>query len=251
VRSVFLASAALLCLVSFSAQADDKLLPGAAPVISWTGFYAGAQAGYAKTQLFEDTSGGRNQGCGPFCSLNGGGEPATSAKGAIGGVHIGYNQQFGSAFVAGVEVDAETASGKGLYGAPAGGMFSRPQVRGQSSWQGSLRGRLGFVFDRVLVFATGGVTLLAAKYETVPNTAFPVSDRLTRRLPGFTLGAGFEYALGGNWFARGEYRYVDFGLFGRPTLVGASILPATNRTTQNVVRLGLSYNFGGPSLIGR
>ena len=164
VRSVFLASAALLCLVPFSAQADDKLLPGAAPVISWTGFYAGAQAGYAKTELFGGTNGGRNQGGGPLDSLNGPiGMPFTNSVGAIGGGHFGYNQQFGSAFVAGFEFDAEYLGGQGTYGVLAGGMYARPQVRGRLGSQGSVRGRLGFGFDRVLVYATGGVTFLDVK----------------------------------------------------------------------------------------
>lgn len=59
----------------------------APPSLDWTGFYAGAQIGYADV----DSNGGGLDG-----------------YGALGGVHAGYRYDFGT-FVAGAELDYDTA----------------------------------------------------------------------------------------------------------------------------------------------
>jgi opacity protein-like surface antigen len=77
---------------------------------------------------------------------------------------------------------------------------------------------------------------------------------------GWTLGGGFETAITDNWIFRLEYLYVDLGLIGNgcattvaPNASGAFCFPGpggpsiATRTnlTDNIVRLGLSYRFGG------
>jgi opacity protein-like surface antigen len=71
---------------------------------------------------------------------------------------------------------------------------------------------------------------------------------------GWTVGAGAEYALVNRWSVKAEYLYAQFtGLGGTSALV--STVPTgfsnvfTGRTgtfSDNIVRVGLNYRFGGP-----
>jgi outer membrane immunogenic protein len=71
---------------------------------------------------------------------------------------------------------------------------------------------------------------------------------------GWTVGAGLEGALVGNWNWKAEYLYMDLGSIGDPTeiefLVAAALLSAskteiTTHTnfTDNIFRVGLNYQF--------
>ena len=83
--------------------------------------------------------------------------------------------------------------------------------------QGSIRGRLGVAWDRVLIYATGGVAFGGINTDiTVFGTDFfgtPVfgsGNRSTTRV-GWTVGGGLQYAVTNNWSVRAEYRFTDFG----------------------------------------
>src|SRR5580704_13801025 len=66
------------------------------------------------------------------------------------GIHAGYNYQFYSNLVAGVEGDINGRFGEGFF--PATDLLMR------STWDASLRARLGIlVTPRSLLYATGGV----------------------------------------------------------------------------------------------
>ena len=72
---------------------------------------------------------------------------------------------------------------------------------------------------------------------------------------GWTAGAGIEGALGNGWSAKVEYLYIDLGKTEQTaaasvTGAGVGTLFATNanqtfRDTDNIVRVGLNYKFGG------
>ena len=65
---------------------------------------------------------------------------------------------------------------------------------------------------------------------------------------GWTVGAGVEAAIRDGWTAKLEYLYIDFGNV-TDTLVGiAPITPIATRShvTDNIVRVGVNYRWGGP-----
>ena len=114
-------------------------------------------------------------------------------------------------------------------------------------WQGSIRGRLGFAaFDRGLIYATGGVAF--GSFKNHYNSGLPFIESVSNTRVGWTLGAGFEYAVTNNLIARAEYRYTDYGRHTNNLNVWLSP-PGTSRinVTQNQVTVGLSYLFGGSS----
>jgi outer membrane immunogenic protein len=114
---------------------------------------------------------------------------------------LGANYQVGS-LVFGVEGDGgwADASGFGTFTATslcAAGCLTR------DTWLGTARGRVGYAFDRYLVFATAG----AAFGDVRANFSNgPISRSIEA---GWTVGAGIEVALGRNWSAKAEYLFVD------------------------------------------
>lgn len=72
---------------------------------------------------------------------------------------------------------------------------------------------------------------------------------------GWTLGGGIEMALWGNWLARAEYRYADFGAPAF-TVNRTSTMKGFNPTIEtfdlavrtHTVTFGLAYKFGDPIL---
>jgi outer membrane immunogenic protein len=64
---------------------------------------------------------------------------------------------------------------------------------------------------------------------------------------GWTVGAGIEGAIGGNWTAKLEYLYVDLGrVSGSFTLPPTTVPSFSSRITDNILRVGVNYRFGGP-----
>ena len=81
-----------------------------------------------------------------------------------------------------------------------------------------MRGRLGYAFDRALLYATGGIAFADASIQSnfVPVTAGAVNFPGSRAsdstvLVGPTVGGGLEYALTPNISLAAEYRYTDYG----------------------------------------
>src|ERR1700694_3154159 len=80
-------------------------------------------------------------------------------------------------------------------------------------------------------------------------TGFSSSDTRV----GYTVGAGIEGVIGGNLTAKLECLYVDLGrtcgsfLTTSPALGGGFLTSNyRSRITDNVLRVGLNYKFGGP-----
>ena len=69
---------------------------------------------------------------------------------------------------------------------------------------------------------------------------------------GWTAGTGFEYAVPNNISVKGEYLYTSLGgdainvvaVTPIPPSSPSSFTAAFNRTSFNVVRVGLDYKFG-------
>lgn len=176
----------------------------AAAAGGWAGAYGGVTGGYAFGRV--DASGA-------------GRVPARGLKGgAFGGVQ-GQNGQI----VYGAEADGGYDGGKGAVGAyeALGGV------------NGSLRGRLGYaVTDDVLAYGTAGV---AAKNLRVRDASGTAGGLVT----GYTVGGGIDAKLTSKIFARGEYRYTDYGARSLNTGSGAQTVDAKG----SAVNLGIGFKF--------
>lgn len=188
----------------------------------WTGFYVGAHAGYGNGSITGETT---------TADGTPGGVPATESadqnlSGLLGGVQAGYNYQLGNRVVLGVEGEfswSKLTDYSEAAETETGTLADRDQLQARTdyklAWLTTLRGRIGYAFDKFQVYGTAGIAFLdeteiRTQYEansTVSDTdaAFSESASVTRR--GWTIGAGMEYALTGNWSLKGDYSYLQFG----------------------------------------
>ena len=189
-RRLTLASAGFLALLSGATQAADLGvdLPMTAPGFDWTGFYAGAQAGYGWGK--SDISG--NDGS-PFSF-------SPNIDGGFVGGHIAGLWQFDQAVI-GAEAELNYAAIDGTTNAGPGNVFGT-----DVKWFGSVNAKAGYAIDRVLVYGIGGVAFAGTETSQAAGTAFSQ----TRTSTGWTLGAGVDYAFSDHVVVGAQYRYYDF-----------------------------------------
>jgi outer membrane immunogenic protein len=223
--------------------------PPAPVYYNWTGPYLGVNLGgswgHQSGEIFDEA------GVGIFGFSD-------NPDGVIGGGQIGYNWQFpgwgwGNGFVLGIEADIQGSSER------ASDNFSvlvPPEVTGtledKLEWFGTVRGRAGIAFDRILPYVTGGWALGNRKLsglvtvDTLPETAFSASSNMN---DGWTVGGGIEWAFWDHWTAKFEYLYIDFGNRDNTTLFGPLDTPAspltltTGHFIENIARAGVNYKF--------
>ena len=86
----------------------------AAPIFSWTGFYVGVNAGYAGDKFEYPYSGDVSFPRGKDTRLvTYGGKPSITSSGGVFGGQVGYNWQFASRWVIGLEADYQWANIEG------------------------------------------------------------------------------------------------------------------------------------------
>jgi outer membrane immunogenic protein len=238
--------------------------PAAVPAIySWSGFYVGAHAGYG--WMRSDTSLDATNNGVPVPVAGAGDVPdrfRINSSGFIGGGQVGINQQINRS-VLGIEADVSYSAIKGgsTITGLAAGMPIRPFLSEQSQrlrWLATLRGRLGYLWtDAVLLYATGGLAIGRLveqhhlQFSGPPGGTDYVGQPTSATRAGWTVGAGGEYRLGGNWTVKLEYLYFDLG---KTTVVaidaGFAGNPFQQRAhfdhTGHIARIGINYRFGGP-----
>lgn len=173
------------------------------PAFSWAGGYIGMQGGYG-------------WGNGDF--YDGVASASDDFDGGRFGGFVGYNWGFGSNAIVGLEADLNYDWNENSYGAVDVG----------TGLNGSVRGRVGYAMDRVLLYAAGGWT---ATNFSVDGGGFDESETLH----GWTLGAGFDYAITDRVFTRLEYRYNDY--------FEKDVLGVDTDFNQHVVNVGLGVKF--------
>jgi outer membrane immunogenic protein len=204
-------------LAAFAADKRPPVYKGPARsigVYNWTGVYVGGTVGYSTGTSQWDVDG---------LSI-----ADISPKGMMYGGTLGYNMQAGS-LVYGLEGDFSFSDMKGsAIGAPL------VSCDLSDNWLATLRGRIGYAFDRFLPYLTGGGAY--GNVEAATSSALgSISDSGSRL--GYTVGAGVEYAFLSSWTAKIEYLYVDLGKFETSTVTDVS-------SHEHVFRFGLNYKFG-------
>ena len=293
IRTSLKAAAALLFLsgAAFAADLPSRAAPpvyAVPPVFTWTGFYAGTLTGYAFSDNQTIRTVGNNDGTGGLTNtqLNVAQlrRPPSIRRDQDGftsfGGGIGYDYQFnpGAGIVVGVAGDATLMDLDRRVGYVSPAQVSNTFVpefsgfRQQLNWMSTIRGRVGYAFDRFLVYGTGGFAFGEVDYRAafLRNTdrALVYSGRYNDIETGYVYGGGIEYALPTDSFLnkfnllsylnlvqsqavtiKAEYLRYDLG--SRNVLV-ANVLPGgptgtyTSRfqTEGNLIRGGFTYRFG-------
>ncbi|WP_413993418.1 outer membrane protein [Labrys okinawensis] len=253
-RVLLAVAASMLATTALAADLARAQADPTAPVYvpyNWTGFYAGANAGYG-------VSSGHNVN---LTEENTGGAPAferygkISPHGGLVGLQSGYSWQTGH-LVLGLEGDVQWADindrTTGTLANSGIGTDYVVSTKSQVDWFGTLRSRVGYAFDNILLYGTGGLAFGGVKSSQEFHccgggwTANP--DRNDTKV-GYTLGAGVEYALSEHWTAKLEYDYIDLG---SKTLNATELntgVPSTFsihtklHTDFHTIRLGVNYKF--------
>ena len=105
-------------------------------------------------------------------------------------------------------------------------------------WIGTLRGRVGYAFDRILLYVTAGGA--ATQLVSTVNVGAIGSASTTFTHGAWTAGGGVEAAITEDLSARVEYLYVDTGNF-FVAQVGPPVVTVTGRVQDNLVRAGVNY----------
>jgi outer membrane immunogenic protein len=240
-------------------KAPPLLLP---PLYSWTGFYAGVNAGYS---VGNDRASANFNIPGPPVLLNSSGADVVVAPtGVIGGGQIGYNWQGGPHWLFGVETDFQGSQEKGTgciivcdnipgNGTNVGASLASLTAQHQIDYFGTVRGRVGYVSNNTLFYATGGgaygrVEQTIAATQIVTGAGTFSSATTAQNNFGFVVGGGIEAALGGNWTGKIEYLYMSLGSissslagFSPPAPLTPITLSATSTLRDNIIRVGLNY----------
>lgn len=239
-RQFFLSSATLLAFAGGAVAAD---LPTARPaplppppILTWTGFYFGAQGGVgwgASDETFDNAPNSATFVGSQDYNLNGG---------MVGGL-VGYDDQIGS-FVLGLQADYNWADVSGRSG-----VINVSPNRGDTYFSkltsyGDAKARAGYAFGPILVFLDGGLAFgtLQHQYDAALNGGAANTFVRNTSRTGWTLGGGVEYKFAQNWSAGVEYDYVDLG----SSSIQYSATPANRSTWRdsfNIIKAMVAYRF--------
>lgn len=219
---------AVVIAAAASAHAADIAAPTA---YDWSGFYAGVNAGVAMDSSSlsywydrEDDITGETRKI-PGLS----GEMDSNQAAFTGGGILGYNHQI-DRIVIGVEADinylglnyddSDTKSFVIPIPGPDVKTSNTDDLSYEMNWFGTVRGRLGYAFDNMMIYGTGGLAYGnasvdhsvegCAQFGDLPPECATVDGSQSSMQAGWTLGGGLEYGLD-RWSLGLEYLYVDLG----------------------------------------
>ncbi len=247
--------------------------PTPVPIFTWSGFYIGVNAGYAFSENETIRTRGLNNAGAPGganlqTNVNNFLRPPSvrlPAEGFTGGGQIGANYQFtpGSGVVVGGEIDAQYTDLQRTLIENRTNLALNPNTlintyRSELGYLGTVRARLGYAFDRVFVYGTGGFAYGDVTQSVAFQTGAPVTYAASRSIirTGYAYGGGVEYALPTDSFLnffrasavtlKGEYLRYDLGrrdLFVRTTGGPGLGYISTFRTEGSLARAGVNYKF--------
>ncbi len=237
-KKLLLASVSVVMLAAPAIAADLGRRPvyktppvAPPPPFTWTGCYVGGFVGGAFTDgdaTFTDLG---NASFGSFS----GGVAAARIHGAhswsddldssfIGGGTLGCNwQPVGTPFVLGLEGEVGYIRLNGQAFDPTtiqGTGQTTLDVLGNAKigdWYAMATGRIGYAFDRVLVYVKGGAAFVPTRASVVDTCATPgcgnwfIATTADKTVTTGTIGGGVEWAFAQNWSIKGEYMFIGLG----------------------------------------
>jgi high affinity Mn2+ porin len=237
---------------------NNSRMPSKVPAAAWgwAGLYLGINAGYGfgKSQtdaLFTDAS----MGIPLFVN-----SASSKLDGLIMGAQAGANWQAGGGLF-GIETDIQTTSQHAAPTYVCPGAICNATITNidtpvtiahdyKLAWFATLRGRLGAsITPDTLIYATGGLAFggiwhTGTVFDSTGAVA-PLFDNTQSTKMGWTVGAGVEARLAGNWTGKIEYLHMDFGSASTATAYPLNATPfllgLNARITDDILRLGLNY----------
>jgi outer membrane immunogenic protein len=217
-------------------------------VYSWTGCYIGGHGGGVWIHKDFKATNGITAG-GVVIAPAGTDFGAHDVSSWVAGGQVGCNYQAGN-FVIGVQGDYGWTDATGEHADP---FFIGGTDRSTTKGLASITGRIGYAWDRLLLYVKGGGAWEWDDYE-FRNTATGVVDATASETRGgWTVGVGGEYAFTDWLTVFAEYNYYDFGT----RAVDFTILAGGGGTAsidikeyKSVFKVGLNFKWG-PAISAR
>jgi outer membrane immunogenic protein len=244
-KSFLLATVGLVALVGIAAPASAadmavKARPPApviAPIYDWTGFYIGANGGWAQSRNCWDF-------VDPVLGVTFA-EGCHERSGGVVGGQIGYRWQ-ANQWVFGLEAQGDWADLSHTRDSLLfPGILS---TRIETDAIGLFTCQIGYAWNQALLYVKGGAAVTSNRFSILDTpTGIELASASSTRWGG-VVGVGFEYGFAPNWSFGVEYDHLFMGdannSFTSPALV-AGVL--NNRVSQDVdmVTLRINYRFGG------
>ncbi len=192
---------------------------------NWNGFYVGGLVAADHGVWTVD-----------FYRNNNHGHAASGLDGLGLGGYVGYNVHLSPRWVAGLEADLVTSNAS-----QNNEIFDNDDTLAEYGLHGSVRGRVGYLLDRLMLYGTAGYAFmnLSENIQKGQNAGEQVVYE-DQTVGGFVIGAGAEYQLASNWIGRIEYLYSNYGTY--ETLNADGNL-AIFENELHEVRVGVSYKF--------
>ena len=233
-----LSTLAALAFMAVPALAD--------PTYNWSGFYLGAQAGYAwgNATSHDDPKdwGTDPKFIGPF---------DFNLSGAVGGAHAGYNFVVGPLII-GPEVDFGYMDLAGSRKTDSSNPTKYQTLNVDGGMYALAGGRVGFAWDRTLFYGKGGwVWYDTDVTQTTTNPGYKTNG--SGALNGWAYGGGIEQALGHGWSVKTEWLHFNFDTAnGDQTSVSdppiGYVYKNWTESGADTVQVGFSYKLGGDDL---
>jgi outer membrane immunogenic protein len=272
-KKLLLATSALIA--AGSAQAADlaarpytKAPIAAAVPFTWTGCSVGGHVGggWDRTNFTDPGISSTIPGFPVTTIAPPGGSIGVSGSGVVGGAQIGCDYQFANHWVIGIAGDFTATDLHGIANDPffAGKSGNPATLSSRTDWVASVTGRLGYSWDRFLVYGKGGVGFAHDRYSLnnftsiggafcggpafVACNASTSTDRV-----GWVVGAGFEWAFAPNWSALVEYDHYGFdgNRVGFQNPSGPAIASIDIRQDIDIVKVGVNYRFGASPIAAK
>jgi opacity protein-like surface antigen/outer membrane receptor protein involved in Fe transport len=161
-----------------------------------------------------------------------------------GGIQVGYDYMLPSRVVIGIAGDV-SSGGRNATTASDGSRVVATEMTVFDSE--TVRGRLGYAFDNLMVYGTGGLAWSSNQYVrtqltgTLNLATAGTEEAVNKYLNGWTMGVGAAFAFMQDWNAFAEYRFTSFGSSG--ILLPFSQLSTNTKTSVNTIDVGVNYRF--------
>jgi outer membrane immunogenic protein len=205
---------------------------------SWSGPYAGLNAGYGLGKTTID-----DQECDVSCSSQ-----TFSPSGGMAGVTVGYNYQIGNTVI-GAEADSDA-----IFGADRTKQTDWPSLhKAAFSSVSTARLRAGLALNNTLLYATGGLAVLGSDASAInldPNPGNREGFTKKGLTIGLAAGGGLETALTPQLSMKFEYLFIDLpsssdihDQYGGYDCATSSDCNFGVTNSMSLVRVGLNYRF--------
>ena len=235
--------------------------PRLVSLYNWTGFYLGANlgGGWSSSDVTTTHTFAINNLAPVTASRSG----TSSGSGIIGGGYFGANYQVppwlgagSGSWVVGVEADIQAAdvshTSSNCVQNAQGVVVGCGSRHSSLDDFGTVRGRLGYAFDNLLLYGTGGWAWSDTSSTLSVSSPFSQSlGHVSSSPDGWSAGGGIEYGFLPNWAVRAEYLHLQFdgireaGSFSG-TVGGVPASVTTNIKANlgvDIARIGLTYKF--------